>query len=221
MSRLAEDLDRAAQLERQGDAAAARDAAAALYQQAQRLLLPVGTVWSDRAEYDQRMEGFSRLQDKLYGLSSRSPVVAAQPTPPAAAQAVPQASAPPAPEPAAAGPRQRLLAEIGGQLERIEAEMKRIGYWSPDPPDLRARFAAGEMQTYLDAPSFELWLQQVFIPNARDGVASDQLPASSQVGLAALRQYDYHSYVPEAQALLALLNQFDEMVERYGRSRRR
>jgi len=29
----------------------------------------------------------------------------------------------------------------------------------------------------------------------------------------ALRQYDYHSHVEEAQNLLSLLNQFDKIVE--------
>lgn len=94
--------------------------------------------------------------------------------------------------------------------------MKRIGYWSADPPDLRTRYASGEMKTYLDAPSFELWLQQVFIPNARDAVANDALPQHSHVGLAAMRQYDYHSNVAEAQKLTSLLGDFDDMVERYA-----
>ncbi|MGH8540267.1 MAG: YqcC family protein, partial [Stenotrophobium sp.] len=115
-------------------------------------------------------------------------------------------------------PRQQRLAKIGQQLDLIEAEMKRIGYWSAEPPDLQAKFASGEMQSYTDAPSFELWLQQIFIPNARDGVASDELPEQSQVGLMALRQYEYQSSVPVAQQLLSLLNDFDDMVERYGKS---
>lgn len=115
--------------------------------------------------------------------------------------------------------RHRLLAEIGRLIDLIESELKRIGYWSPNPPDLRSRYATGEMKTFLDAPSFELWLQQVFIPNARDAVAKDALPKKSEVGLAALRQYDYHSTVPEAHNLLSLLSEFDEMVERCGRSR--
>lgn len=217
MASTEEDLSRAAQLEQQGDAAG-RDAAAALYQQAQRLLIPVGVIWSDRAEYDLRMLAFNRVQEKLYGLSTRIPVTAAPPQPPVAEQdPVSQLQDRPG---AKLSRRQQRLAEIGHQLDLIEAEMKRIGYWSAAPSDLRAKFEAGEMRSYLDAPSFELWLQQVFIPNARDGVAGDQLPKNSQVGLAAMRQYDYQSNVPEAQELLALLNCFDEMVERHGRSRR-
>ena len=113
--------------------------------------------------------------------------------------------------------RHQRLAGIGRQLDRIETELKRIGFWSADPPDLRAKYASGEMRTYLDAPSFELWLQQVFIPSARAGVASEDLPKKSQVGVMAMRQYDYHSRVPEAAELLRLLNDFDEMVESYGR----
>ncbi len=210
MANTAEDLSRAAQLEQQGDAAGERDAATALYQQAQRLLLPAGAMWSDRAEYEQRMLAFNRVQEKLYGLTNRTAAAAAQP-PIVQARDQPDVKLP---------PRQSRLMEIGRQLDLIEAEMKRIGYWSAGPPDLGAKFEAGEMRSYLDAPSFELWLQQVFIPKAREGVAGDRLPGTSQVGLAALRQYDYHSHIPEAQQLLALLNRFDEMVEHHGRSRR-
>jgi uncharacterized protein YqcC (DUF446 family) len=114
--------------------------------------------------------------------------------------------------------RRQSLAEISHQLDLIESELKRIGFWNADPPDLRARFATGELKSFLDAPSFELWLQQVFIPNARDGVARGELPKESAVGLAALRQYEYHSSVFAAKNLLSLLDDFDEMVERYGRS---
>nr|WP_261361997.1 hypothetical protein [Humisphaera borealis] len=39
------------------------------------------------------------------------------------------------------------------------------------------------------------------------------MPIHSQVGLMAMRQYDYHSHVPEAQGLLKLLQDFDELIE--------
>lgn len=99
------------------------------------------------------------------------------------------------------------------QLDLIEAEMKRIGYWSADPPDLQAEIRAGRLRTYLDAPTFELWLQGVFLPNARAAAQAENLPTRSQVGDMAMRQYDYHSYVPEAQHLLRLLFDFDALVE--------
>jgi uncharacterized protein YqcC (DUF446 family) len=116
-----------------------------------------------------------------------------------------------------------LLLMIGGnsdksaallaQLDKIEAEMRRIGYWNDDPPDLEAQVAAGRIRTFLDAPSFELWLQCIFLPHARTAVRNESLPKQSQVGVAAMRQYDYHSHVPDAQILLGLLHDFDALVE--------
>jgi uncharacterized protein YqcC (DUF446 family) len=103
------------------------------------------------------------------------------------------------------------------KLDQIEAEMKRIGYWKGSPPDLQANVAHGEMHSYVDAPSFESWLQMVFIPNARRAIETDKLPADSQVGLMAMRQYDYHSSIPEAHGLMKLLSEFDDIVRRYNR----
>ena len=99
------------------------------------------------------------------------------------------------------------------KLDEIEAEMKRIGYWKEDPPDLHAEVEAGRLRSYLDAPTFEIWLQALFLDNARAAVAEQNLSGGSQVGLMAMRQYDYHSYVPEAQTLLRLLHEFDALVE--------
>jgi uncharacterized protein YqcC (DUF446 family) len=99
------------------------------------------------------------------------------------------------------------------QLDAIEREMKRVGHWAEDPPDLQAEVAAGNVRSFLDAPSFELWLQCIFLPNARAAARSGALPSQSQVGLMAMRQYDYHSHVEEAQPLLKLLYEFDAIVE--------
>src|SRR5262245_62583605 len=95
------------------------------------------------------------------------------------------------------------------KLDAIEAEMKRVGYWCESPPDLQAEIRAGRLRSFIDAPSFELWLQCVFIPNARAAAARNDLPNQSEVGVVAMRQYDYHSHIPEAQNLLKLLSEFD------------
>ena len=112
--------------------------------------------------------------------------------------------------------RQAHRAAIAQQLDAIEAEMKAIGFWTDDAPDLRDEVASGKITSYLDAPGFELWLQTIFLPNAREAVKTNQFPATSQVGLMAMRQYDYHSFVQEAQNLLGLLYEFDRLVERYN-----
>lgn len=114
--------------------------------------------------------------------------------------------------------RLRALEE---KLDEIEAEMKRIGCWDENLPDLLELVARGEIRSYLDAPSFESWLQGVFLPNARRAVAEDALPRDSQVGEMARRQYDYHSVVPEAFDLMRLLREFDELIRRGPKSGRR
>jgi uncharacterized protein YqcC (DUF446 family) len=106
---------------------------------------------------------------------------------------------------------------LSQKLDQIEAEMKRIGFWHESPPDLQEKVERGELRSYLDAPSFELWLQTIFLPNARNSVQTDTLPADSQFGLMAMRQYDYHSSVPKAHGLMNLLYEFDDLVRRHKR----
>lgn len=96
--------------------------------------------------------------------------------------------------------------QVLAKLAEIEVEMKRIKFWTDDP-------MKSEVTSFMDAPSFEWWLQCVFLPNAREAARKGEDPEKSQVGLMALRQYDYHSHVEEAQQLLKLLNQFDQLVE--------
>jgi hypothetical protein len=65
----------AAELERQGDAAAqAGREALGLYRRAQKVLLPTGVLWSDREEYDRRQDAFNRIQRKIWALSSSPPI---------------------------------------------------------------------------------------------------------------------------------------------------
>ena len=92
------------------------------------------------------------------------------------------------------------------KLREIEAEMKSIDYWTNSPPSF-------EVKNYLDAPSFELWLQCIFIPNVLKAAKKNSFPSSSSVGQMAMKQYNYHSFVPEAQKLLKLLYEFDQLIE--------
>lgn len=104
------------------------------------------------------------------------------------------------------------LGLVAAKLDAIEAELRRLGYWLQTPP------AVPPHSSFASGMPFEHWLQLVFLPNARRAVASRQLPDTSQVGLMAIRQYDYHSHVPEAQTLVSLLNEFDALV-RFQRAR--
>lgn len=90
-------------------------------------------------------------------------------------------------------------------LDEIETEMKKIGFWKDGAPEQ-------EVGNALAAPTFELWLQCVFLPNARKAATNGKYPKESQVGVMAMRQYDYHSCVEQALNLVSLLHDFDRLV---------
>ncbi len=94
---------------------------------------------------------------------------------------------------------------VSKKLDEIETEMKNINCWSNNPPKF-------EFTSYSDAPSFELWLQCVLLPNARKAVITGEYPKKSQVGLMAMKQYNYHTFADKAQTLLKLLYEFDEII---------
>ena len=101
---------------------------------------------------------------------------------------------------------------LSKQLDAIEVELLRLGYMKNEerkPAAVRSAFGQDEMP-------FEHWLSLVFLPSARDAVASKRLPKKSQVGIAAIRNFDGHS---EAETLVSLLCQFDQEVERVSRIR--
>ena len=102
--------------------------------------------------------------------------------------------------------------DLSQKLNEIEAEMKHINYWATDTSNVEAKIASGAIKSYLDMPTFELWLQCVFLPNARKAVAENNLPSNSTVGLMAMRQWNYHSEVYEAHPLMKLLFAFDDMI---------
>ena len=92
------------------------------------------------------------------------------------------------------------------KLEQIESEMLHIGMWQdkplePDQYDFRAAFAG-------DTMSFSQWLQFIFIPNVKSAASSGKFPASSQVAVQAVREFDG---MDEASRLVTLLSEFDAL----------
>jgi len=132
-----DDLESAARLERAGDAAAAAgEPAATLYRQAQQVLMPPGAHWTDAAQYAGRMEGFQRLQDKLYALGPDGRVrnfVLGQPP-----ARVPGPAAPP-PTPAWAQP---VAAEVPDQGRTVPAPPAATDADAWLEPALQRRFDA-------------------------------------------------------------------------------
>ncbi len=105
---------------------------------------------------------------------------------------------------------QPLLAK----LDRIEDELRSLGWWRVEAIDPFAHMAPGEPRSYRDASSFEDWLQFVFLPTARSMARSGELPDTSHVGDMAQDHYDATDEVLAAQPLVGLLVEFDELIEK-------
>jgi uncharacterized protein YqcC (DUF446 family) len=100
--------------------------------------------------------------------------------------------------------------ELSKKLDEIEAEMRRVGIKvadSPEPIKVTSAFGGAEM-------AFENWLALVFLPSARKAVAGMNLPKQSQVGVAAMRNFDGYD---EMNRLVSMLSQFDQAVESVAR----
>jgi len=96
---------------------------------------------------------------------------------------------------------------IREHLDRIEAEMRRLGIWDvPDPgPDALKNGGAFGMNTM----SFEQWLRWVFVPRVRKLLETGgPWPTSSDVGIAAMRNFDGQD---ESSGLVTMLCEFDAL----------
>lgn len=102
-----------------------------------------------------------------------------------------------------------LIAQVTTSIAEIEAEMKRIGYWSSEPLpeeayEFRQAFA-------MDTMAFSQWLQFIFIPRVHQIIAGQgSFPANSAVGTQAIREFDADE---NAARLVGLLNEFDRLFE--------
>ena len=102
------------------------------------------------------------------------------------------------------GPSSQRSGAIAAKADAIDAEMKRLGVWQPGPlaPE-KARFT----QAFgMDTMAFTEWLQFVFLPRVRECLETGDFPASSQVGVQAIREFDGWDEVSD---LVSLLCEFD------------
>ena len=98
--------------------------------------------------------------------------------------------------------------EARSRIDAIEAEMKKIGFWSDKP--LLAEMYNFSQAFAMDTMPFVLWLQFIFIPRVRDIIANQgEFPRSSMVATQAIREFDG---LHEASDLISLLVRFDSFV---------
>jgi uncharacterized protein YqcC (DUF446 family) len=105
-------------------------------------------------------------------------------------------------------PSQHLQQDVLRYADRIEAEMRRIGYWQGQP--LRPEQMQFKQAFAMDTMAFTQWLQFVFLPRVREAAAANQFPSDSSVGTMAVREFDGD---PDAGDLTRLLNEFDALFD--------
>jgi len=99
--------------------------------------------------------------------------------------------------------RGRSILEL---VDQIESELKRLGLWNNQlsvGAKPQAAFGA-------DSLSFEEWLQAVLLPSLREASVHGNLPTSSNLAIAGIRNLDG---VPDVDRLLSLLAQVDAFAE--------
>lgn len=102
----------------------------------------------------------------------------------------------------------KLQQNVSQYADRIEAEMRRIGYWQGDP--LRPEQMNFTQAFAMDTMSYAQWLQFIFLPRVREAVASNEFPSGSSVGTQAVREFDGDT---DASDLVTLLCEFDGLFE--------
>ena len=96
---------------------------------------------------------------------------------------------------------------VAEAIDRVEAELKRIGWWrdEPLPPEMYQFTQAFAMDTM----PFSYWLQFIFIPRVRSIIeAHGEFPRTSMVAAQAVREFDG---IDEASDLNAALHDFDTL----------
>jgi len=107
-------------------------------------------------------------------------------------------------------PAPSVSARASSLADRITAELQRLGRWSSEPVDPARLVDMGAFGMNTLAP--EEWIQLVLVPRLREVAASPgELPHESQTSAWASRQLDGD---PDADALIELLRELDELVER-------
>jgi len=105
-------------------------------------------------------------------------------------------------------PSQNLQQDVVRYADRIEAEMRRIGFWQDQP--LRPEQMEFTQAFAMDTMPYAQWLQFIFLPRVREAAAANQFPSSSSVGTQAVREFDTS---PEAGDLITLLAEFDALFD--------
>lgn len=95
-------------------------------------------------------------------------------------------------------------------LTAIEAELRRLGLWSDTRPSAAA--LRSQMPFCFDTLAFEQWLQWVLLPRIW-ALLQQGAPLPPHSGIAPLAEVYFEQQAVEATDLIALLREFDRLLE--------
>lgn len=108
--------------------------------------------------------------------------------------------------------------QLADLLLEIEAELRRLRLWEPQPPPPEA--LASLIPFCHDTLRFEQWLQWVLLPKMKQVIERDEeCPSSSDI--TPLAEHRFAQLAQPTATLLKLLARFDEQINREGRLRER
>ncbi|WP_457669296.1 YqcC family protein [Thiolapillus sp.] len=102
--------------------------------------------------------------------------------------------------------------ELSQYLQRLETELRRLGWWSDLPPDDKAFESTAPFCH--DCMTLDQWLQWVFIPNFQALIRSEQ-PLPEKCAIAPMGEISWSEEPPETVAeLIRLMQDIDALVSR-------
>jgi uncharacterized protein YqcC (DUF446 family) len=101
--------------------------------------------------------------------------------------------------------RERALTDV---VDGLEAELKRMELWEPDPPT--ERMLASKQPFCFDTLALSQWLQWQLIPRMRRILAGDgEMPTTSAIYPLAEECFEH---LEDPAALLTLIDRFDRLI---------
>lgn len=95
------------------------------------------------------------------------------------------------------------------QLLLIERELRALGWWEAQAPDMHA--LSSQQPFCVDTLAFEQWLQWVFLPRMQQLLeAGAALP--SVCGIQPMAEQVYVGQAEKARMLIKLLGEFDQLM---------
>lgn len=99
--------------------------------------------------------------------------------------------------------------DVAEQLLLIERELRVLGWWDAQAPDVQA--LSSQEPFCVDTLAFEQWLQWIFLPRMKHVVeAGMALP--SACGIQPMAEQVYGGQAEKARVLIKLLGEFDQLI---------